>query len=213
MTLSSLDKIESLVVLEAIVPICCSQIYSLLPLGAALSLKKIVASQGGIFDVIDLAQSRTLVFLSLYRRLNLIVLHASSTTLISVVALQHCAALEVVDVCAWHSVGRSRATRIGAVLVWGGRHWMWCAPRIQAELLLTSCIYPNEVSPLGQCVNLRELSLTGTLANQSEGWAHARFASSCHQLLPPARECDGVAESSVLTVLEHEWWHRGPAIN
>ncbi|KAG5496006.1 hypothetical protein JIQ42_02891 [Leishmania sp. Namibia] len=70
-TLSSLDGIEGLVALEKIVLTRCSQLYNLSPLGLAPSLRDIVASQSGIFELTGLALSRTLVSLSLYGCLNL----------------------------------------------------------------------------------------------------------------------------------------------
>ncbi|TPP42497.1 hypothetical protein CGC21_10910 [Leishmania donovani] len=243
-TLSSLDGIEVLVALEKIELIRCSQLHSLSPLETASSLKDTVASQSCVLDLSGVVQkitvrvfdglreSRSLARLGMRygdapllkaRSLvsSLTVLHAFSTTLTSVVALQHCTALEVADVSACAPLADLGTLDLAPCLREvdaagsGVLHVSGLSRSCSLErFLLAQCVHLDEVGPLGQCVDLRELrphwrwcSAVGRIGSRP------LFESPRHQFLPPAAEFHIVAGSSAATLFVHKWLHSGPATN
>ncbi|KAG5472161.1 hypothetical protein CUR178_02836 [Leishmania enriettii] len=125
---------------------------------------------------------------------SLTILHASSSTLTSVVSLQHCAALEVVEVSACAQLidlgPLGLAPRLREVDATGSgvRQISGLSRSCSLEkLLLGQCVHLSEVGPLGQCVSLRELHLTSTPVQQLESLADAPALrhldiSFCYQL-------------------------------
>ncbi|CAG9579448.1 hypothetical_protein_-_conserved [Leishmania major strain Friedlin] len=122
------------------------------------------------------------------------VLHVFRATLTSVVALQHCTELEVVDVSACAQLADLGTLGLAPCLCEvdaagsGVLHVSELSRSCSLErFLLAQCVLLNEVGPLGQCVDLRELRLTGTGAQQLEGLArapslHLLDISFCRQL-------------------------------
>ncbi|KAK7201538.1 hypothetical protein NESM_000217800 [Novymonas esmeraldas] len=249
-TLTSLDGLEAFVSLEKIVLTRCARLRSLSPLGAAPSLRDVVASQSGIVELTGLARSRTIVSLSLYGCLrltdvsacgaiatlhdvfvsestvtvldglresrslarlgmrycdvplltalspvsSLTVLHASGSMLTSVVALQHCASLEVVEVSACAQLfdlgplGLAPNLRELDATGSGVRQVTGLERSCSLERLsLAQCVHLDDVGPLGLCASLRDLQLSGVPVRQLDGLASApslRYLdiSFCRQL-------------------------------
>ncbi|AYU81482.1 hypothetical_protein [Leishmania infantum] len=152
---------------------------------------------------------------------SLTVLHAFSTTLTSVVALQHCTALEVADVSACAPLADLGTLDLAPCLREvdaagsGVLHVSGLSRSCSLErFLLAQCVHLDEVGPLGQCVDLRELrphwrwcSAVGRIGSRP------LFESPRHQFLPPAAEFHIVAGSSAATLFVHKWLHSGPATN
>ncbi|KPI85075.1 hypothetical protein ABL78_5880 [Leptomonas seymouri] len=122
------------------------------------------------------------------------ILHASSSTLTSVAALQYCVSLEVVEVAACAQLVdlgplglaprllELDASGSGVRRIDGLRH-----STSLEKLLLAQCIYLEDIDHLGQCVHLRQLSLTGARIRSLDGLAGAPAlmwldVSFCRQL-------------------------------
>jgi hypothetical protein len=120
------------------------------------------------------------VFTALSSISSLRVLHASSSTVTSVAALQHCVSLEVVEVTACAqlvdlgplgSAPRLReldASGSGVRHIDGLRH-----SASLEKLLLSQCVHLEDIGHLSECVHLRQLGLTGTGVRSLDGLAGA----------------------------------------
>lgn len=126
---------------------------------------------------------------------SLTVLHAASSGLTSVDALQHCAALEVVEVSACAQLadlgplGLAPSVREIDATGSGVRHVAGLSRSSSLEkLLLSHCVHLDDVGPLRQCRRLRVLHLSGIPVRHLEGLAESPLLehldiSFCRQLV------------------------------
>ena len=169
----------------------CLSLVDVSACGRILTLRDLFISESTVEVVEGLRESRSLARLgmrycdvpllnALATVSSLRVLHASSSTLTSVAALQYCTSLEFVEVasCA-HLVdlGPLGLAPCLAELDASGsavRHIDGLRHSASLErLFLAQCPYLEDVGHLRECVRLRQLSLTGTLIRSLDGLAGA----------------------------------------
>lgn len=183
----------------------CLNLTDVSACGRVPTLRDLFISESTVEVVEGLRDSRSLVRLgmrycdlpsltALTAVATLRILHAASSSLASVAALQFCPSLEVVEVAACGQLLDLGSLGLAPSLVEvdatgsGVRHVDGlCRSTSLEKLRLAHCSHLEEVGRLGLCVRLRHLSLTGTAVRSLEGLAGAPAlswldVSFCRQL-------------------------------
>ncbi|KPA74493.1 hypothetical protein ABB37_09158 [Leptomonas pyrrhocoris] len=183
----------------------CLNLTDVSACGRIPTLRDLFISESTVEVVEGLQESRSLVRLgmrycdvsvlaALSSVSSLRILHASSSTLTSVAALQYCVSLEVVEVAACAQLIDVGPLGLAPRLLEldasgsGVRHVDGLRYSGSLEkLLLAQCTQLEDCGLLGRCVRLRQLSLTGTRVRSLDGLAGAPAlmwldVSFCRQL-------------------------------